>query len=219
MFGLSMGSNLLNEYNLENAPIQQELVIVNDSDKPCFVRIYSEDMTNIANSWFYTLPDTILIEAASNYSYYLKTNIPDNLPAQSYNGRIYVEETGVDRSQKTRFGSIGTSIRYEINNIYHKNYNPQLNVDLQDLKISDNKISFDLLNEDDYFLNAEILIQTINHSGEINAEIKEKYNILNKNSRKCSINMNSDFDSTTIKHLIIVITNQENEMCVFEKEF
>ena len=95
----------------------------------------------------------------------------------------------------------------------------QLNVDVQDLKIRDNKISFDLINEDDYFLKAEILIQTINHSGEINAEIKEKYNILNKNSRKCSINMNSDFDSTTIKHLIIVITNQENEMCVFEKEF
>jgi len=216
LLGISMGSGLLNEFELTDKAIEQNLLITNEADKACFVRVYSED--DISSGWYPTLPDTVMISPKTNYIYTLNTKIPEELIDQSYHTKIYVEEIGAVQAQKTSFGSIGTSVRYEINNIYHHNYSPTLNIELNNFKISDNAISFDLTNQDDYFLKAEISVQIINNSGEISKEIKDKYKILNKKTRKCNLKLGNDLATNSIKQVLIVITNQEDEICVFEKK-
>jgi len=215
LLSITVSSPLTNEYFIEKGA-NAHIEIRNEKNEACFVSIYTEDDESTTESWYYALPDTILIDAKSNFSYEIKTDIPDNIADKSYLLKVYVEEINLQNRQKTQFGSVETAVRYGINNIYHKNYNPSLSLDLSDFEIEDDIVNFSIYNSDKYLLSGEIEIQLINHHGEIVSKTKNKITVLNNSLKNISTKIDNKDKLANLKKSLVLISNNENDICVFE---
>jgi hypothetical protein len=210
----------LPEYDISKSNVNTiELSIFNPVSSPVNVDIYTEPDTlkNSCRLWYTNLPKTVTIKPKSSENIVLTINMPTELKYGSYYSYVYVEEQNQNQIQKSEKINIKTNVRYAVNNIFTKGEVSDFNIDLANFSFYKNTLKFDINNLSEFILKSDINVQFFSKDGNCILSKDIKSRVMPYVFKVLSINDINDLVCNNSTKIIISITDQNNQVYVFEK--